>query len=302
MDFVCTLYEKHYDYGVGALCNSLVAANFEGKIIIGYKQKLPFWLNQLQQGPNKTYLLSKKINIELVNLDHIEYHLGYYKAQFMIECINQNRELETISYFDPDITIKANWLFFKKWITAGVALAADNCYPFFHINHPWRRDWDSLFPEKEVISKPECYVNSGFIGLRKTDREILMLWQEAIHQYQLNKGNLYSFERNAESSLKGDQDLLNAALMYFPYEKLSVIGMEAMGFKPPHYIMGHAISGTKPWKKNYLKELIVTGHKPSFAEKIFFINALNPIKIFTKISFVKKKINLALATILGRII
>ena len=302
MDFICTLYEKHYDYGVGALCNSLAAANFEGTIVIGYKQKLPFWLPQLKQSTKNRYALNEKISIEFVCLDHIDYHLGYYKAKFMLECIHFYSKLETISYFDPDIVLKADWFFFRNWIATGVALAADNCYTFLHINHPWRRDWRLLFPEKTVVSKPECYINSGFIGLKKADQEILMLWQEAIQNYSRPGGSLQSFERDAKSSLKGDQDLLNAALMFFPYEKLSIIGKEAMGFESPNYIMGHAISGIKPWRRNYLKELVLLGSKPSFTDKLFFLSCNYPIKLFSDIRLRLKKLNLVFANILGRII
>lgn len=300
MDFVCTLYEKHYDYGVSVLCNSLAKCGFKGQIIIGYKLKLPFWIKQLKKTKDDEYFLNDDIQLTFICLDEVNYHLGYYKSKFILYCLDHYPSLITVSYFDPDITVKATWAFFKKWINEGVALASDNCYPFLHINHPWRKDWKMLFPEKKIISSPEFYVNSGFIGLRNSDRELLELWDEAINFYQNKQGDVNSFERDAESGLKGDQDLLNAALMFFPYDRLSVIGKEAMGFVQPSYIMGHAINGTKPWKRRFTFDLLCKNISPSFAEKLYFENSTYPIKVFSNTKRSLKIIDIKLAAALNR--
>lgn len=300
MDIVCTLFEKHYDYGVGVLSNSLAKNGFKGKIVVGYKGRQPFWINQLQQTGQNEYQIYNDINILFICLDHISYHLGYYKSSFILHCLKEFPETETISYFDPDITVQAKWSFFKKWINAGVALATDNCYPFLHLNHPWRTDWKALFPKKNIISFPECYLNSGFIGIKKSDREVVELWHDALNSYISAGGNIHAFERNAESGLKGDQDLLNAALMYFPYDRLSIIGQEAMGFIQPSYIMGHAIGGTKPWRRNFIIDLIKKNISPSYAEKLYFTNCLSPIRIFSTTTYKLKLIDLKIASVLNR--
>jgi hypothetical protein len=302
MDFVCTLYEKDYDFGVGALCNSIIKSGFKGKIIVGYKGKTPFWLNQFQKVNDSYQLNDGKIQLELVNLDHIDYHLGYYKPKFIHYCLKTFPNLKTISYFDPDITLKCSWSFMSKWINCGVALATDNCYQFLHVNHPWRKSWISIFPEKDVISRPEFYVNSGFIGLKKEDIELINLWQLGLERYQMNGGEINKFERNAEYDLKGDQDLLNAALMFFPYNRISVIGAEAMGFNTPNYIMGHAISGVKPWQKRFSLAAFKSGEKPSFAEKIYLENTLYPIKLYSSFTLYLKRLDVFIANLITKIL
>ena len=302
MDFICTLYEKHYDYGVGALYNSLVKVNFKGKIIIGYKDNLPFWIPQLTMISLNVYRLNIYIELVFIQLDHIKIHFAYYKPQFILDCIEQNSELETICYFDPDITLKAERKYFNNWINTGIALATDNCYPFLHVNHPWRKEWELLFSNSKIISKPECYVNSGFIGLKKSEEKIIKLWLEASKAHIKMGGNQVSFERNPEKGVKTDQDLLNAALMYYPYHKLSIIGREAMGFEPPNYIMGHAISGTKPWKKNFTIDALIKSEKPSFSEKIFFDNTNYPIKLYRGLILKIKKFDILIANLIIKIL
>lgn len=300
MDCVCTFYEKHYDFGVAALCNSLSKSGFKGKIIIGYKLNLPFWIRQLKKVEKSIYILNDNIKLNFICLDEVPYHLGYHKAKFISYCLDNYPEIDTISYFDPDITIKAKWNFFKRWINAGVALASDNCYPFLHSNHPWRQDWINLFPNKTIISYPEFYINSGFIGLKRNDEQLIKIWDKAIEIYKNEGGEIFSFERNAEEGLKGDQDLLNAALMYFPADRISVIGREAMGFIQPSYIMGHAINGVKPWKRSYVYDFLLNNTLPSFAEKLYFDNCTFPIKIFTNFKRKLKIVDLKIASALNR--
>ncbi|WP_017260222.1 hypothetical protein [Pedobacter arcticus] len=300
MDCICTLYEKHYDYGVAGLCNSLSKSGFKGLIIIGYKLHLPFWLKQLKKADENNYYLDDNITLTFVCLDHIDYHLGYYKAKFLLYCLDHFQAIETLSYFDPDITIKANWSFFRKWIKAGVALASDNCYPFLHRNHPWRADWLTLFPERQAISYLQAYINSGFIGFHKKNKGLVELWDKALEAYLNNGGQIQSFERNAEEGLKGDQDLLNAALMFFPETELSIIGLEAMGFIQPCYIMGHAINGVKPWKRKFTADFLLNNISASFAEKLYLENCSYPIKVFPLFKQKLKMVDITIASALNR--
>lgn len=300
MDIVCTLYEKHYDYGVGALCNSLVNSDFEGIIMVGYKGNLPFWLSQTKKINSNTYEINEKITLQLISLAHIEIHFGYYKPQFILDCYQLNPNFNSICYFDPDICLDAPWSFIKGWISCGVALATDNCYTYLHHNHPWRKQWIALFKDREIIHRPEFYINSGFIGLKSDDLALMKLWKEAITIYQNNGGDVLSFDKNSLSGLKGDQDLLNAALMYYSGNRLSVIGKEAMGFEQPSYIMGHAVNSIKPWKNNFIKNLILQNIKPSYAEKLFFKNCIGKIILFSKLKFYLKYTNIKISSLLGR--
>jgi hypothetical protein len=301
MDIVCTLFEKHYDYGVGALCNSLVASKFNGLIIIGYKKKLPFWYTQLSYISKDLYQLTKDVQIKFINLDHINYHLGYFKATFLLDCINFYPNFKAIYYFDPDICLKANWNFFQQWVSNGAALCVDNCFTYIHENHPWRKEWKNLFPLKETLNISTYYINSGFIGVNSKQTELLRLWQEAVLAYQKAGKNMMDFDKEFISGLKGDQDLLNAALMYFEHDYTSIIGKEAMGFEDPKYIMGHSVSSIKPWKKNFLSAFFKTGLAPTFAEKLYFKHIESPIKLFGDFKLNLKLLNLKFSILFNRL-
>ncbi|WP_418263498.1 hypothetical protein [Flavobacterium faecale] len=82
----------------------------------------------------------------------------------------------------------------------------------------------------------------------------------------------------------------------------SIIGTEGMGFTDPVYLMAHAVESVKPWKNNFIKQMVVNGHKPSRAAKLFFNYCQNPIEIYTKSQLRLKKSNIKAASILGRII
>ena len=47
---VCTLAEGEYFHGVAALINSLVQAEFEGNVVVGYRGSKPHWLASLRPG------------------------------------------------------------------------------------------------------------------------------------------------------------------------------------------------------------------------------------------------------------
>ncbi|GHV58608.1 hypothetical protein FACS1894182_11360 [Bacteroidia bacterium] len=119
---ICTLYEKHYHYGVAALLNSLAKYGFEGDFYIGYRGELPFWAKPVVETIDftdkadwksiKKVAISDRITLHFILLE-TDYHLSNYKPTFMCDLWESLSEKpDGIFYFDPDIVIKCNWVFF----------------------------------------------------------------------------------------------------------------------------------------------------------------------------------------------
>jgi len=75
-----------------------------------------------------------------------------------------------------------------------------------------------------------------------------------------------------------------------------------MGFTYPVTLMEHAIGDIKPWKNRFLKQLIVSGHKPNAAEKAFFLHCDYPIRIFPGYKYKIKKADVLISSFFGRIL
>ena len=301
-EIITTLYEGHYDYGVASLANSLASSGFSGLLLVGYRGSLPFWLNQTKKLDDLNYMLNEHIRITFVKVESA-LHFGYYKPEFLKEALNRYPDCTGVYYFDPDIVVNAPWYFYTGWIGLGVSLCLDNAFPFVHPNHPWRAEWRELAGinagEKSNLSH---YVNSGFIGLSRKDALILDKWIDLTKAYQLRGGDVSQFEKDGHRSFKGDQDLLNAALTVTPEIELSIIGTEGMGFTLPAYLMTHAVYDVKPWRKNFLKTLLVRGHKPNIGDMDFLRYCQHPISLFSNTQMRLKKLNYKMASILSRLL
>jgi hypothetical protein len=301
-EIITTLYEGHYDYGVASLANSLVKSGFSGLLLIGYRGNLPFWLNQLKKQDDLNYILNDSISVTFVKIESGK-HFGYYKPEFLREALTSYPECSSVYYFDPDIVVNAPWQFFTNWVKCGISLCLDNAFPFVHPNHPWRAEWRTLSSNSEDLkSTLSHYVNSGFIGLKRNDALILDKWIDLTKAYQLMGGDISQFEKDGHRSFKGDQDLLNAALTVTPEIELSIIGTEGMGFTLPAYLMTHAVYDIKPWRKNFLKILLVRGHKPNTGDMDFLRYCQHPIRLYSNSQMRVKKFNYKMASVLSRLL
>lgn len=300
-DVVVCMFDGNYNLGFAALVNSLIKSGFTGVIYAGYRGNLPYWVNQLKSHSNTVFYINDDVIIqfELINTDM---HLAYYKPFFIHHTFDRYPSAKRIFYFDVDIVVNAKWGFFLKWIENGVCLCLDEAFGFVHNNHPWRRDWKKLAKkENDFYSPVTFYVNSGFIGLTRKDFFIIKKWIELTNALIESGVNVKEINQSGENSYKGDQDLLNAVITVCPEIELSIIGTEGMGFTLPDYLMTHAVSHMKPWNKNFLKYLIINGNAPDNCDRNFFNYCNYPISVFSKSSFRFKKINLFVATVLGRI-
>lgn len=296
---VVTLYEGHYHFGVAALTNSLIKSGFTGLLCIGYKGGLPSWINQFTKIYDDTFCYNDIITIKFISLDSYM-HFGYYKPQFLKDMLFQFPSIQKIYYFDPDIVINAPWSFLSSWVDSGITLCLDSSFPFIHHNHPWRKEWLEL-SNSVLINHCDYYINSGFIGINRSDIILLDRWIDITFKYKNRGGNVTKFEKDAHRAFKGDQDLLNAVMMVSPDLTFSIIGQEGMGFIQPAYLMSHAVDAVKPWNKNYLIYLFKYGSSPNMADKYYLNFSNSPIKVYNYYVFTMKRFNIKLASILGRI-
>jgi hypothetical protein len=218
----------------------------------------------------------------------------------MKKIIEEYPGINNIYYFDTDIVLIASWTFISSWTNIGVSECLDNCYTFVHQNHPWRKEWQK-FTNDTSNCEIDYYVNSGFIGINKNSFKLLDRWILITENYKAKGGDLSKFQRDGIRAIKTDQDLFNAAMTISSDINFSIIGTEGMGFTHPIYLMAHAVEIVKPWNNNFIKQVIQSGVKPSEAAKYFFRFCKYPIVVFTKYQLAIKKIDIKIASILGRV-
>jgi hypothetical protein len=299
---VCTLYENHYDTGVAALINSLINNSFEGKIAVGYRGNLPYWLGQLRQEGGK-FWISKEVEIVLDLLD-TDWHFTYYKPEYLLKVLHDYPDVDKAYYFDPDIFNRCPWTFYEEWVESGIAVCLDDCLSFMPSGHPFRREWKKLGEQLglEVVQELNFYCNAGFVGLRRQDKLLLETWSSLLHLIIKKGYNIRAMkEFGREHAVVTDQDLLNAALMLTKVD-ISAIGPDGMDFTGGGFLMSHATSSPKPWKQHFVPALLKNGRIPSRAEREFFQHLTHPIQVLKPRERWCRKTDLRLAAILGRLI
>lgn len=301
-EIIVTLYEGHYHFGVAALLNSLVKAGFKGLLRIGYRGALPPWVSQLKHVQDQDYSVAPDLAVSFVPINPAM-HFGYYKPQFMLDTFAAHPAAQHVFYFDPDIVVNAEWEFFTSWVQSGIALCLDNTFAFLHRNHPWRTEWKALAGVAPTYAcQLDHYVNSGFVGVRRSNTTVLERWVAITEKYRAQGGTITAFIKTGHRAVKTDQDLLNAVMTVSEDLTYSVVGTEGMGFTYPAYVMSHAVSDVKPWKKNFLKALLVQGHAPNIMDKDYMRCANQPVAAYSASSFRLKHWNMRFSSMLGRLI
>ena len=301
-DVLCTLYEKHYHYGVGALLNSLCASGFAGIFVIGLRGPDAPWLSQCERIDKDRYRL-QTLEIRLVHLDDVHLHFTNYKPQFMLRILAEIvPEALRLAYIDPDIVVRAKWRFFQDWIDTGVALCAD-VNSFVHRTSPLRGAWRRHFEPAGFVfhGRLDCYVNGGFIGVTPARAGILREWVRAQDVMAPVIGGLktaFPADRSHPFHMT-DQDALNATLDCTD-EQLSVLGPEGMDFAPGGFVMAHALGHPKPWRKSYIMTLF-RGQPPTSADKQYWKHVAAPLRIMPLPARLRTKVTLRLSSLLGRI-
>jgi len=300
---VCTLFEGDYHLGAAALINSLHAAGFTGRIVAGFRGTAPAWMGGLLQRE-----LPGGIEVQLVPLE-TPYHLTNYKPDFMLDRIRAGAE--SLWYLDPDIVVAARWPFFADWIEAGIALCEDVNSPLA-ANHPRRAGWRRHFASHgfTLRYREPYYVNGGCVGLVARHSGFIETWRalqlamaDAIGGLAQSKLGGGTSERMRDPNFcfnASDQDALNAAIEASPDgTTFSILGAEAMGFRPGSAVLPHALGAPKPWLKHYLSEAF-RGSPPTAADKAFWLHAGGPIQAFPSKIVARRRRAIQLAALIGR--
>lgn len=304
---ICTLFEKDYHYGVGVLANSLYAHGYRGTIYVGYRGPLPPWISGAKKVGD--YMEASPVDgliFRFIPLE-TEVHLTNYKPNFMLELWEKHcPQAESLFYFDPDIVMRCRWKFLEEWVMAGVAVCQD-INGWMPDNHPIRYAWKKyLQPHGLEFRKGfDTYFNGGFVGVNIKDRLFLKDWQRVqtlMHQCGVDFLSIGFGDRTYPFTCC-DQDALNIACMTTGRE-ISPMGQDGMDLQPGGggYVMTHAVGGIKPWRKNMLRNMLFKGSGPSLADKRFYAYARHPIPVFPTAAYAWRKIDLVLASAIGRYI
>ena len=299
---VTTLFEGDYHLGAAALINSLSASGYRGQVICGHRGPSPFWAATAKDlGP---------IQVQFIELS-TETHLTNFKPEFLLRVWSERPAgVNKIFYFDPDITVRAPWSFFEEWSGYGVALVEDVNSPLPE-SHPRRAAWRSCLRRrpKPVRRELSIYVNGGFVGIDQSHMGFLHEWIEAMSLVSKEIGGLehsmFSFgDGKAERTSptypysKTDQDALNIAVMTAS-QPVSIMGAEAMDFKPGGWTMAHALGPDKPWRKQILRSAF-RARPPTSADREYWVHAATPIPAFSAATVAWRRMSLQLASALGR--
>ncbi len=299
---VCTLFDGDYHLGAAVLANSLLAAGFSGELVAGVRGAPPPWM----QGRSVLELGPLSVRTEVLTTSR---HLTNYKPDLLLAL--RERTADPIWYLDPDIVVDAPWSFFAEWSEAGIALCEDVNSPL-SANHPRRAGWRRHFePHGFALSFREpAYVNGGCVGVRADHTAFLALWRDlqlamadaigGLDQTKLGGGTSNRMRDPHFCFNASDQDALNAAIEAAPAGlRFSILGAEAMGFRPGRTVLPHALGTPKPWRKHYIRESLA-GRPPTAADKAFWLHAAGPIAPFPPSLVARRRRALRLAAFLGR--
>lgn len=300
---ICTLFEKDYHYGLAAMINSLHISNFQGEIYAGYRGKLPPWVTgtDVDAAGNASFIVTDSINVYFA-YQHTDEMLANIKPELIQQVWNHyGTALNAVYYIDCDIIIKAKWHHFEDWANYGVALCEDMNSPLSTSNM-LRKQWQSYYSDFGIDYKPKdnIYVNGGFVGINRKYNGFASRWQEMQEYMKLNTGrqdkigiadrwNMFHFM---------DQDALNVTKDLV--DDVCILGKEAMDFGRFGHVMSHAAGRRKPWHKAYLTEVITTGARPSFTDKIFWNYASHPVQLYSNRQVRWKRFTVKLASLIGR--
>jgi hypothetical protein len=319
---ICTLFEGDYHLGVAGLVNSLVQSGYRGQILAGFRGELPEWAKDSMRfdhgrAHKRWKFTTGDSGCEVVFLQvETKAHFTNYKPHFMLQLLAEesSSSVERIFYFDPDIVVQARWAFLEEWADSGVALAEDVNSPLPE-NHPRRVAWRKKFARGgwNMAYRQPAYVNGGFLGLRKEYSHFLNTWRQlqdlvsvwvgGADRAKIGGGNVLDDQTSPNDPFSStDQDALNASLELCPELPLSIIGQEAMGFKPGGYIMHHALGAWKPWRRRYIKEAL-GGRPPATADKMFWKMMVDgPIKPLALRLVRQRLLEVRFAAAIGRLI
>ena len=314
---VCTLFEGDYHYGVAALLHSLHNQGFKGRMFAGYRGQRPEWAASavsldLPEWPGACRLpVSEGCELFLLPMS-TQAHFANIKPDFMLGLFAVAKlGINSLLYLDPDICLVRPWQFVADWLSCGVALCEDVNSPMSPL-HPRRVGWHRYFAQYKLTLKKsptDIYVNSGCVGVARTQLQILENWKllgqhmaEAIGGMgvtKLTNGQAFSKKGFADCFDCSDQDVLNAAMAITAEVDYSILSKSAMGFTPGDHVLPHALGPRKPWRRRYVREALAAW-APTAADKAFWKSIEGPLNAMPAAMIARRRRQLSIATLIAR--
>jgi lipopolysaccharide biosynthesis glycosyltransferase len=232
--------------------------------------------------------------------------LANYKPHFMLRVLNEyDSEAESLTYFDPDIVCACDIEFLAGWIGKGVALCADAVFPWIPESHLFRRAWSAAAEGLSLTVSgryEEQYFNSGFVGIHREAAGFLRVWSRVMdHLGELGiDTTLFKPLTRHHPFHLADQDALNVVCMVMP-DLVRSLGPEGMGFQFGMEVMWHAFEPPKPWRRNFVWDLLRSGRRVPQAHRKFWSYANGPIKSWTRAQLMLRRLDVWTAVALSRI-
>ena len=311
---ICTLFEGDYQYGLGALVNSLYAQGFRGIIWVGYRGGLPIWAKPATATPTYSeFKVGEECAIRFLPLE-TEAHLTNFKPDFMLSVLERHDPAcEALFYIDPDVIVCRSWHLFEEWVSCGVAVCEDVNSPMALL-HPHRIGWRRWFEQFGFFLRPRepYYANGGFVGVTRENREFLLTWkrlQDAMWtiiggaDVSCLPGGLSIAGRRGffDCFEKTDQDVLNAAIEAAGDIPVSFLGRQAMAFEAGKHFLLHPIGPLKPWRNRIIRNALKGLGRP-LADKHYWQFVDSPIRLYSRASIRRRRVALAIAASIGRFI
>lgn len=300
---VCTLFEGHYHFGVGALANSLFASGYRGVLWAGYRGALPPWAAAARKTEAGFHRLEVGDGFAIVFVPvETSLHFAYYKPDFLDRMLNEfEPDSDAAIYIDPDIIVKGPWHLLNRWPLDGVALVHD-VHSLMPPRHPMRLAWREVLSRHGVAADEprDRYYNSGFVGVARTQRDFLANWRRIIEVVVAEIGAGKGFKHGPASDTfhSTDQDALNIALMTAP-TPVNAAHSEAMDFATGGYLLSHAIGGPKPWQGGFIR-IALEGFPPGLAIKAFLQHTDTPIPLFDAATRSRLRWSATIGSAIGR--
>jgi hypothetical protein len=302
---ICTLFERDFHFGVGALVNSLYAHGYRGLVYAGYRGQPPPWA-RAASGPGAEDVSWSVDGLEIRFVPvRTRRHLTNFKPDFMrMIWDEQCPDARLLFYFDPDIVVQCRWSFFEEWAEKGVALCEEITNGNMPRNHPIRLAWLDLLDGAGMrcVRPVDRYYNGGFIGLRRDSDELLSVWarlMDALEENHVAVERMMPGDRS-DPFYATDQDMLNAAVMASD-APLSTIGPEGMGFVPGGFTMLHAVGTPKPWRQRMTLDAL-RGRGPGNADKGFWRYTQGPVPLYSSPRRAIKLLDLKIGAAIGRVL
>jgi hypothetical protein len=301
-DAIFALYDGDYHLGLGALVNSAYRAGFRGMVYVAHRGSLPPWATPTTAAEGYAdYAVADGCAIRFVEVGYTG-HLTNYKPTFMLAMIERHcPDVRRLFYFDVDVVVKCRWPFFRHWVECGVAVCQDVNESAMSANHPLRAYWRDLAARCGLQCNPrEGYFNGGFVGIAAAHSRFLDTWRTLIDYAEKSGISLenFHFKDRTNPLMAMDQDLLNIALMATD-APISPMDTSAMDITRGGYVMSHALSSAKPWRRRYLIDALL-GYPPDTANKLYWQNVTAPIAVVSDRRRRVNALSIKLAAGIGR--